>query len=1825
MADIHITVRLYSSFGTKTPLTFDRGMSVGQLREQLKRMSQEQRAAASKQPAEFPGWRPFRGGTLPELNLYLLQKTASALPPDRQLISRGVATDAHIDVTPNPEIACIIDVIEQLLSFGDHMMSSAKELRLSNSAADSFCPRCGSQTIGPSVMRDGVPHAWRYCPRRQCDFPMLEQGRYDRSGNNLNITAAELRKYLSGAYRSTGGPQFEQPPRMAGADLQSPIDAEALFEAAMECFEFKLKERASDKHKQHSQVPAPIAFLLRKFIGELQDLVANKDADPLSTFVQTHQPQDYMQHAAGFADAIAKSMADEKKEKAKQPKASKDTKELAERDVAKLKETEDTVEPQKGATYRWRKGYLVEGIQWSPDEDALRIKTGSQLLVKVTNAQIVQRTVRVTIDREISAEAGDTVQEGQLPRRDGKPAGIDAGASLSILIKALKKDRLFAQGGYDIEAGGASHSMLAALTRETEDGSKPVLSRQQLLEATLPMLEVDGDLCAGKASSRWSSFESLAGQLELHKELLVKQGDGDAVMYSTSYNVKSRAFLTLLVAWFDALEAARRNDATLVRPPPWAWAPAYGCTQTLSRTPSGWSLHLLVDSNEPSPDIDESLHAIGIPTQSRKATLWTGDFLFELKKPGSESKLLPIVIERKTWSDLKNSISGQGDDRYVNQTEKMVRCGLACKVYLVEGDVTAQLEQYESHLDALVMRGFHVVFTRNHFKTINMLGQLMRLFRQMLLDGRIGVGSCMTLEAFNARSASGAVDAGAAKKAKRYTPPSVCREVRTPGNFQYNLKYHVLPRQPAGDWRLPVGKPGCLDGLLFVTHGTMERIDEREMIDLIEGFGGDIRVGSSGFAWKEVDFLIRGYNGAEKDKLNAGEIMSGVKFKDALREKEKALACTRKPFAILKNDEGLFELIRTRSGNQEMRARAHITPGAAHATSAAASEDHALHLGPAAASIQSVEIWSVQELLDRIERGDVAGGAAGDVLAAPSQLIVCIGAHPGFAEARKVVFKESFTKLKELAPLACSGGATADDLRQELQRAQARVQGFLSKLQRWTLSNDGLNAQKLALSFEANALIKCLPDQTSADAWLSRATSLFNLPQPAGWVPPPVAAGGTAQQVPPQGQRQAAADAAERRANGGGVSSGSADGGGPSTSAGASTSAASASASASTSASTAASASNNAASASTSAGKRAVGTSGNGSGEAEKRQRALCSSCGKSVSITKGGAFHQHKNESGVPCDGRPPSTPAPAVAPAPQPAAARPMAPPPPRRAPAGASSSQAIELSDEEGEDADDDDATSSVNVSGAAAFDSQKTIEDDDDDNEDVGLDVDEPESQVQGVESEEQVVEEPESEPQYRGLFYGDETQPLDASEGAYEDQEAPMLKVEATPMTRNPKRVTMKLLEVGETAVVGRNELDQLHPSDLEEGRLTGMAYNAISRQLLQVKLLPGGFSGLPIEVQRCRMKDDASRIAIASFCNCKIEDSAGVELVAGVSRQLHASVELLVSLHSKTTARWVPALRLSLTRLPGWETEAQQEMRARQEEAEKAAAKLAAAEQAKAQRAAAKKAAAEREAAEKAAAERAAAEQARLEAEAEAKAKAEAEAEAAATAAAAEQARLEAKAKAEAEAAAAAAAEQARLEAEAKAKAAAERAAAKKAAAEKAASEAARAREVEAAATKGDAKQRRPPAEDEPRAKRGESSAAAAASPLAAPATPSAPTLRLNLVHQPSKGASVFSSPVTRMVTEVQKNSETNIGRASIDPDSAISRQLLCLSFQHDTPTVELICESKSGRRATLQRSQLESTESLVQGTPVRLQDGDVIWAHSIKSGNLPLKVSLSH
>ena len=76
-----------------------------------------------------------------------------------------------------------------------------------------------------------------------------------------------------------------------------------------------------------------------------------------------------------------------------------------------------------------------------------------------------------------------------------------------------------------------------------------------------------------------------------------------------------------------------------------------------------------------------------------------------------------------------------------------------------------------------------------------MLGQLMRLFSQMLLDGRIGVGSCMNLDSFNARSANASATEAVLEIA-RAAHPLTCEEARVVKAKRIATKRSLLFHEP---------------------------------------------------------------------------------------------------------------------------------------------------------------------------------------------------------------------------------------------------------------------------------------------------------------------------------------------------------------------------------------------------------------------------------------------------------------------------------------------------------------------------------------------------------------------------------------------------------------------------------------------------------------------------------------------------------------------------------------------------------------------------------------------------------------------------------------------------------------------------------------------------------------------------------------------------------------------------------------------------------------------------------------------------------------------
>ena len=136
------------------------------------------------------------------------------------------------------------------------------------------------------------------------------------------IAAQECRRYFAGGY----APAHPAPARLPGSDLEDDAAAEELFEEAMAKLVAYLENR-----KQQLQ-PA-VAFLLRKYLLELQELrsactddVAADDAprDAFEVFAKRHQPRVSMRFAAEQEEAlkaeieqVAKRTAAEKRAKAK--------------------------------------------------------------------------------------------------------------------------------------------------------------------------------------------------------------------------------------------------------------------------------------------------------------------------------------------------------------------------------------------------------------------------------------------------------------------------------------------------------------------------------------------------------------------------------------------------------------------------------------------------------------------------------------------------------------------------------------------------------------------------------------------------------------------------------------------------------------------------------------------------------------------------------------------------------------------------------------------------------------------------------------------------------------------------------------------------------------------------------------------------------------------------------------------------------------------------------------------------------------------------------------------------------------------------------------------------------------------------------------------------------------------------------------------------------------------------------------------------------------------------------------------------------------------
>ncbi len=281
-----------------------------------------------------------------------------------------------------------------------------------------------------------------------------------------------------------------------------------------------------------------------------------------------------------------------------------------------------------------------------------------------------------------------------------------------------------------------------------------------------------------------------------------------------------------------------------------------------------------------------------------------------------------------------------------------------------------------------------------------------RLLHSMVSDGRIAEAGLLTRDELRSR-VSGRRGAAAAPSP---APAADGRhhEKRKDGTFQYGHTREVAPRSRTRGSPLPQGAPDCLAGLVFITTGTMETLWEKELIDLIERLGGEIRVNSPTKAqWASCDYLIRGYNGASPDSLQQGHLMAGRKVQEALKLQGLYEAGQRaKPLVILENEQAVFELIVRKSGG------AAAAPGSSARTRRAPPEH----------GITKTELWSLTDFLKEMEGGGGGGGGAsssggsaarGGLDPKPKTLVVVHGLHPGYAEARSKLFDETLKMLQQ--------------------------------------------------------------------------------------------------------------------------------------------------------------------------------------------------------------------------------------------------------------------------------------------------------------------------------------------------------------------------------------------------------------------------------------------------------------------------------------------------------------------------------------------------------------------------------------------------------------------------------------------------------------------------------------------------------------------------------------------------------------------------------------------------------------------------------------------
>ncbi len=599
--------------------------------------------------------------------------------------------------------------------------------------------------------------------------------------------------------------------------------------------------------------------------------------------------------------------------------------------------------------------------------------------------------------------------------------------------------------------------MHATLRRLKLSGSGSVLEEQFKLHLQPVVAHDMYQVATTSSSASFTSFESTINEL-MRRQQVDRENTANGYRFSSS--TSGRTIAQVCATFLDASDAA--NSAASLQRPSYSW-PGIEWDLTAKNwkpmhTPQWHALHrvvVLVDTQEPREKLKNWLLDVGVIKGGRYRELdlsrSTGDFLFLTEPPSAASdsalggkRVLPVVIERKTPSDLLHSLEGS---RFARQLRKMNASGLGRKVYLVEGfqyrDRHNKWRDLWSHdmamgkLDELaLLHGFHVVHTKDAWKTALILGQITRWLNQQLCNGAIDPdASCCTLDQLKARvegggSGGGSDGGGGGGGSSGGGGGGRGRGGggRGGGSAAFNHSYgrQIEPTPPRiGESTLPAGSVDCLKDLHFIVSGVMDTLKKEELKSLIEHFGGTWEYSFT----RRVTHLIHGWDGTQFDGTQWKKLVPFEGMPGAQQPAQKLTAAREKGVPILWLEYKLFDLIQERSqGGTAAAAAAHLF---GQPVPLPASPAPAVAPPPAAGSGVSIVtrtvLWSYREFLEHCAKNDLAAALGISSAAAasrasspqpPDTLLVCYGLHSmletsGYGHARKVVIEKAFEVVKQ--------------------------------------------------------------------------------------------------------------------------------------------------------------------------------------------------------------------------------------------------------------------------------------------------------------------------------------------------------------------------------------------------------------------------------------------------------------------------------------------------------------------------------------------------------------------------------------------------------------------------------------------------------------------------------------------------------------------------------------------------------------------------------------------------------------------------------------------